>query len=509
MESKPERAGRGVRIGRWGAVAALLGATFLTSAPEAHACDAVHVVERGDTLSAIAFEHYGNMNMFRRIFAANTDTIGSNPNLILIGMKLVLPCIEGTTPKIDLREAKIETEVARTSPAGIRFKLPSRDLSAAAQRSGAIFSAEMLLSAMKGDANLQIVDLAEQRSGTEHVIDGAVSLPFAFWTGVADDDAAMNALLAAAELDLTQQIVLVPGAESYEAMGAAAQIFWALRNAGASKVAVLDAVRQSWPEEGLPVTRLLRVPLNLPEPTGAALRVGDGRDGSPDELTVVEASVIEPTAGAAGGATGEATLPLSDLAVATVGNFKSLDLPWGNVPVHIEARDPSVAALAWFLLAEVAGIEEVHLLAPSADGTLLSSRDEAKKDGTETANAPRLVPGAFSVAREAADEPATTDAVPSIASLDSEPPTPDALAVQRPTARGEPVPLPGLGQSPIGETEGSNGVRVGASTEPTVRPEAPGAFIMSINPVPPADASSALPPGLLTSPPTLETVPAD
>ncbi|MEL6577777.1 MAG: hypothetical protein AAFQ81_17990, partial [Pseudomonadota bacterium] len=411
----------------------------------------------------------------------------------------------GALPAIDRREAKVETEVARSSPEGIRFKVPTRGSSVAAQRSGAIISAQMLRSALrtaKDTSAPQIVDLADQGGDTEHVIEGAISLPFEHWGAAASDERAMEVLLKAAELDLSSPIILVPGEDSYAGMGVAARVFWALKDAGAEKLALLDADRSSWPEAGLQVTRLVRVPLGLPEPIDAELEVGDGRAGSPDELTVVEASVIDLAGGES--ETGDAApLPLSDLAVATVGNFKSLDLPWGHVPVHIEARDPNVAALAWFLLAEVAGIDEVHLLAPSLDGTLLSARDDAGGREGDATSGPQLVPGTFSLARDPAEEPETTNKVPSIAALDSEPPTPDALAVGRP----EPAEMPGLDAALPGETDGSSEIQVGSSTEPAVRPNEPDSYLMNINPVPPADAGAARPPGLLAVPPRLDPKP--
>jgi nucleoid-associated protein YgaU len=50
-----------------------------------------HVVERGDTLTAIALKYYGNAGEFMKIYEANKDVIGDNPDLILVGMELVIP----------------------------------------------------------------------------------------------------------------------------------------------------------------------------------------------------------------------------------------------------------------------------------------------------------------------------------------------------------------------------------------------------------------------------------
>jgi len=48
------------------------------------------VVKRGDTLSKIAKEHYGDANRYMDIFNANRDKL-SDPNKIQIGQELVIP----------------------------------------------------------------------------------------------------------------------------------------------------------------------------------------------------------------------------------------------------------------------------------------------------------------------------------------------------------------------------------------------------------------------------------
>jgi nucleoid-associated protein YgaU len=50
-----------------------------------------HVVESGDTLTAIALKYYGNAGQFMKIYEANKDVIGDNPDRILVGMELVIP----------------------------------------------------------------------------------------------------------------------------------------------------------------------------------------------------------------------------------------------------------------------------------------------------------------------------------------------------------------------------------------------------------------------------------
>ncbi|MFD2172457.1 LysM peptidoglycan-binding domain-containing protein [Tumebacillus lipolyticus] len=51
----------------------------------------VHTVVSGDTLSHIALKYFGKASEYPRIYAANKTVIGTNPNLLKVGMKLVIP----------------------------------------------------------------------------------------------------------------------------------------------------------------------------------------------------------------------------------------------------------------------------------------------------------------------------------------------------------------------------------------------------------------------------------
>lgn len=49
-----------------------------------------YVVKKGDTLSKIAEEHYGDANLYPQIFEANRDIL-KDPNKIQVGQKLRIP----------------------------------------------------------------------------------------------------------------------------------------------------------------------------------------------------------------------------------------------------------------------------------------------------------------------------------------------------------------------------------------------------------------------------------
>lgn len=58
--------------------------------PAATAQEQSYVVVSGDSLSKIAKRHYGDANLWPRIFEANRDQI-SNPDLIQPGQRLKIP----------------------------------------------------------------------------------------------------------------------------------------------------------------------------------------------------------------------------------------------------------------------------------------------------------------------------------------------------------------------------------------------------------------------------------
>jgi nucleoid-associated protein YgaU len=49
-----------------------------------------HVVKKGDTLSKIADEYYGDKMLYPKIFEANKNVL-KDPNKIQVGQKLLIP----------------------------------------------------------------------------------------------------------------------------------------------------------------------------------------------------------------------------------------------------------------------------------------------------------------------------------------------------------------------------------------------------------------------------------
>ena len=50
-----------------------------------------HVVAAGESLSVIAKKYYDDAGQYMKIYEANKDVIGDNPDLIQPGMELVIP----------------------------------------------------------------------------------------------------------------------------------------------------------------------------------------------------------------------------------------------------------------------------------------------------------------------------------------------------------------------------------------------------------------------------------
>jgi nucleoid-associated protein YgaU len=48
-------------------------------------------VQAGDTLASIAQQYYGDSGQWQRIYDANKDTIGADPDKLKLGMKLSIP----------------------------------------------------------------------------------------------------------------------------------------------------------------------------------------------------------------------------------------------------------------------------------------------------------------------------------------------------------------------------------------------------------------------------------
>ncbi len=80
--------------------AAALAAAFISTGTTATAqsvqCGTTYTVQSGDSLSKLAAEAYDDASAFQIIYSANADTVGPNPGIISVGMRLEVPCLGDT-----------------------------------------------------------------------------------------------------------------------------------------------------------------------------------------------------------------------------------------------------------------------------------------------------------------------------------------------------------------------------------------------------------------------------
>jgi nucleoid-associated protein YgaU len=50
-----------------------------------------YVVEAGDTMRGVAQKVYGDADLWPRIYAANRDVVGPDPDALQVGMRLRIP----------------------------------------------------------------------------------------------------------------------------------------------------------------------------------------------------------------------------------------------------------------------------------------------------------------------------------------------------------------------------------------------------------------------------------
>lgn len=73
-------------------------------------CGETYVVVSGDSLSKISNRAYGSSD-YEGLYRANLETIGQNPDMIMVGQQLMVPC-QGNEPAAIVAEAAVETPTA-------------------------------------------------------------------------------------------------------------------------------------------------------------------------------------------------------------------------------------------------------------------------------------------------------------------------------------------------------------------------------------------------------------
>ncbi|MBU2937050.1 MULTISPECIES: transporter substrate-binding domain-containing protein [Pacificibacter] len=107
----------------------LLG--FAAAPAMAETCGGVYVVQRGDSLSLIADEHYKDVGRWTLIHSQNISSIGPRPSNLGVGMRLDMPCIDGLPTGLpggrevvaDAEPVKTQAVVVPRGDASVRTKI--------------------------------------------------------------------------------------------------------------------------------------------------------------------------------------------------------------------------------------------------------------------------------------------------------------------------------------------------------------------------------------------------
>lgn len=73
------------------------------------ACGGAYTVVRGDTLQLITNRAYGPEKSYQLLYSANRETIGRNPSLIEVGMRLDIPCLDQPAASAPARIEPLQT----------------------------------------------------------------------------------------------------------------------------------------------------------------------------------------------------------------------------------------------------------------------------------------------------------------------------------------------------------------------------------------------------------------
>jgi len=75
-------------------------------------CGADYTVKRGDFLTKIADDVYGDPGAYQIIYVSNLDAVGADPEVIFPGLVLQIPCIDGSTSETDTKKTSATTATA-------------------------------------------------------------------------------------------------------------------------------------------------------------------------------------------------------------------------------------------------------------------------------------------------------------------------------------------------------------------------------------------------------------
>jgi len=254
------------------------------------------------------------------------------------------------------------------------------------------------LAGLLGMSEARVLDLRSPEQYAAGHLPGAVNAPYATWRGPAEnpgrplDDAALTERLQSAGVDFETPVVLVYDGETHSQFGAAARVYWTLKAAGQPTISILNGGQRAWEAAGLPirkeafaaersdVTASLSPALTASREDVRAATEGGGEavlvDARPEAF--FRGEVSHDAAAAAGTLPGAVSFvfqrwfkrasPRFDADVDALARARALaDAADGRTIVSF-CNTGHWAAINWFALSEVAGVDDVKLYPESVVG---------------------------------------------------------------------------------------------------------------------------------------------
>ncbi|MGB0412380.1 MAG: sulfurtransferase [Pikeienuella sp.] len=106
-----------------------------------------------------------------------------------------------------------------------------------------------------------ILDIRPPSSFARGHIEGAVNAPYGLWRGPRENpgrrlsDAALNQVLRQSGVERDRPVVVTFHGKGASDFGSAARVYWTLKSAGISKIAILNGGLTAWVQAGLPLSQ--------------------------------------------------------------------------------------------------------------------------------------------------------------------------------------------------------------------------------------------------------------
>lgn len=316
--------------------------------------------------------------------------------LLAAAVSLTTPALAAATPPIS----------PATAPAPVQSAAPSPAAGEQARHLGPLVTATGLAAAGTGPL---ILDIRGDAYAQGH-IPGAVDAPYALFRGPADNPGALvppatlETTLERLGIQLDRPVAIVHQGSDQDDFGAAARVYWTLKSAGVTDIAILNGGMNAWAAEGLPTDTAPSVP----QPTQLSITWSDRWRATEADVARISAggqdSVLldaRPPAFFSGDkAHGAAAFPGT---VPGARNVAHTEWFAGTAPAIAPARTaadvasrlgiaagkPVVtfcntghwAATEWFALSELAGLPDVRMYPESMVGYTKGDHPIANKPG--------------------------------------------------------------------------------------------------------------------------------